>query len=304
MSLLFKHAIVSLDLSEASDLIVSCVPHLKKFGLKKVTLVNVVPIPYSSKRSEFNVKENEEKLGDYKKKLQDEDLEVDIEIRSGVHYYPPTEVIESAHEHDADFIVIGNRGHSKVQEMLMGSTATEVLHRSDLPVYLINMEVEWYDDDVEKRKLVLGQSHEKSLEHVMHPTDFSENANRAFQVIKKLDKEGLIGKVSLVHVQGHHAIALKDPVSRDELTKQTEQILDELRDQLSDKTREYSSIYITFGTPAKEIVSAVEDNGATMLIMGSQGKGFVERFFIGGVSNQVTRLSKVPILLVPAEREE
>ncbi|WP_069132016.1 universal stress protein [Rhodohalobacter halophilus] len=303
MSLLFKHAIVAIDLSEASELIVSCVPHLKKFGLKKVTLVNVVPIPYSTKRSEFSTKKNEEKLDEYKKQLVKKDLEVDIEIRSGVHFYPPTEVIEAAHETDADFIVIGNRGHSKVQEMLMGSTATEVLHRSDLPVYLINMEVEWFDDDVEKRKLVLGHSHEKSLKHVMHPTDFSKNANRAFEVVKKLDKDGLIDKVSLVHVQGHHAIALKDPVSRDELTKQTEQILNELRDQLSDKTRENSSVYITFGTPAKEIISAAEENGATMLIMGSQGKGFVERFFIGGVSNQVTRLSKVPILLVPAERE-
>ena len=303
MSLLFKHAIVALDLSEASDLIVSCVPHLKKFGLKKVTLVNVAPIPYSTKRSEFNTKKNEESLEAYKKQLEGDGFEVDTEVRSGTHYYPPTEVIEAAHERDADFIVIGNRGHSKVQELLMGSTATEVLHRSDLPVYLINMEVEWFDEDVENRKLVLGMSHEKSLQHVMHPTDFSQNANRAFEVVRNLDKEGLIGKISLVHVLGHHAIALKDPVSRDELTRQTEQILDELRDQLSDKTRENSSIYITFGTPGKEIVTAAEENDATMLVMGSQGKGFVERFFIGGVSNQVTRLSKIPILLVPAERD-
>ncbi|PKD43326.1 universal stress protein [Rhodohalobacter barkolensis] len=302
MSILFKHAVVALDLSEASDLIVSCVPHLKKFGMKKVTLVNVVPIPYSTKRTEVNTEEHREALEKYKKKLEAKDLTVEIDIRSGVHFYPPTEILESAKERDADFVVIGNRGHSKVQEMLMGSTATEVLHRSELPVYLINMEVEWYDDDVEKRKLVLKMAHEKSLDHVLHPTDFSENAYRAFEVIKNLDKEGLIKKLSLVHVQGHHAIALKDPVSRDELTKQTEQILDEMRDQLSGNTRENAQIYITFGTPAKEIISAAEDNKATMLIMGSQGKGFVERFFIGGVSNQVTRQSKIPILLVPAER--
>lgn len=303
MSLLFKHAVVALDLSEASNLIVNCVPHLKKLGTQKVSLVNVVPIPYSSKRSEFNTDKHRESLEKFKNQLESEGMDVEVEIRSGVHFYPPTEVLAAARERDADYVVIGNRGHSKVQEMLMGSTATEVLHRSELPVYLINMEVEWYDDDIENRKLVLSRSHEKSLEHVMHPTDFSENANRAFQVIKNLDREGLIGKISLVHVQGHHAIALKDPVSRDELTKQTEQILDELRDQLSDKTRENTQIYITFGTPAKEIISASEDNEATMLVMGSQGKGYVERFFLGGVSNQVTRFSKIPVLLVPAERE-
>lgn len=303
MSLLFKHAVVALDLSEASDLIVSCIPHLKKFGTQKVTLVNVVPIPYSTKRSEFNTKKNREGLDKYKKQLEAEGLVVEVEIRSGVHFYPPTEILEAAKERDADFVVIGNRGHSKVQEMLMGSTATEVLQRSEFPVYLINMEVEWFDDDVEHRKFILGQSQERALEHIMHPTDFSENANRAFEVIRNLDREGLIGKVSLVHVQGHHAIALKDPVSREELTKQTEQILDELRNKLSDKTRENAQIYITFGTPAKEIITASENNGATMLIMGSQGKGYVERFFLGGVSNQVTRFSKVPVLLVPAKRE-
>jgi nucleotide-binding universal stress UspA family protein len=302
MPILFNHAVVALDLSEASDLIAECVPHLKMLGLKKVTLVNVAPIPYSTSRQEFSTKTNRETLEAYQKELEKHDLEVDFEVRSGIHFYPPTEVIEAAEETDADFIIIGNRGHSKVQEMLMGSTATEILQRSHLPVYLINIEVEWYDDNIEERKLVLGQSIDDSLKHVMHPTDFSVNAYRSFDVIKKLDREGLVGKVSLVHVLGHHAIALKDPVSREELTKQAEQILEEMREQLTTSTRENSQIYITFGTPAKEIIGASEENGATMLIMGSQGKGFVERFFLGGVSNQVTRFSKVPVLLVPAER--
>jgi len=38
--------------------------------------------------------------------------------------------------------------------------------------------------------------------------------------------------------------------------------------------------------------------------MGSQGKGFVHEFFLGGVSSQVTRFSKVPVLLVPAKRDD
>ena len=41
-----------------------------------------------------------------------------------------------------------------------------------------------------------------------------------------------------------------------------------------------------------------------MIVIGSQGKGFVEKFFLGGVSNQVTRLSKIPVFLIPAERSD
>lgn len=300
---LFKHAIVGLDLSEASELIIECVPHLKKFGTKKVTLVTVVPVPYSGERTEFNTDKERKKLKEYKKELEKHDLHVEFDIRSGIHFFPATEILASAREKDADYVVIANRGESKVQEMLLGSTATEVLQRSEFPVYLINIEVDWHDDDTEKRKLVLAQAAEDSFKHVLHATDFSETAQRAFNVIKEFDKTGVIGKVSLIHVQGHHAIALSDPASREKLTDQNRVQLEEIRNELSDNTRENAETIVTFGSPAKEIATAADEIGATMLVLGSQGKGFIEKFFLGGVSNQVTRISKVPVLLVPAERE-
>lgn len=303
MSTRFKHAIVALDLSEASDLIIDCVPHLKSFGTEKVTLLTVIPIPYSNKRSEFNTDKQRETLNGYKEKLEKYGLEVDVEIRSGVHFYPATEILSGAKEKEADYVVIANRGYSKVQEMLLGSTTTEVLQRSEYPVYLINIEVDWYDDDVEKRKLVLSQACEKSLDHVMHATDFSETANRAFKALKQFESGGLVKKISLIHVQGHHAIALSDPASREALTEDNRKDLDRIRNSLSDHTRNSAETIITFGSPAQEIISAADEKGATMLVLGSQGKGYIEKFFLGGVSNQVTRYSNIPVLLVPAERD-
>lgn len=300
----FKHAIVALDLSEASDLIMDCVPHLKKFGTEKINLVVVVPIPYSSKRKEFSTDEQRQKLKEYKKKLEDHGFEVRFEIRSGVHFYPPTEILAEAEECGADYVVIANRGHSKVQEMLLGSTATEVLQRSALPVYLLNVEVEWNDDDVDNRRLVLSQSAEKSLNHILYATDFSETADRAFDAVKHFEGKGLVEKVSIVHVQGHHYMALSDPATFEEVTQKNREQLDKMRNELSDNTRENAEIIVTFGTPAKEIVSAAENNNATMLVIGSQGKGFMEKFFIGGVSSQITRISNIPVLLIPAKRDE
>ena len=299
----FVHAIVALDQSEASDLIIETIPHFKKLGTKKVTLVTVVSVPFTGERTEFNTKPYYQKLKAYKKKLEEHDLVVDIDLRSGTYFYPPTEILTSADENDADFVIISNRGQSKVQEMLLGSTAAEVLQRSRMPVFLINIDMEQDDEDPNERKLILTQSVENSLEHVMHATDFSDTANRAFDVLKELDNQGKIGKISFVHVQGHHAIALKDPASFDDLTAKSQAQLDEMRNTLSDKTRNNSEIIITFGTPGKEIISAIEDNEVTLVVMGSQGKGFVHEFFLGGVSSQVTRFSKVPVLLVPAERE-
>jgi nucleotide-binding universal stress UspA family protein len=303
MKKLFNHALVALDLSEASDLILECVPHLKKFGTEKITLVTVVPIPYTGKRTEFNTDDQRRTLKRYKKELEDEGFDVRFEVRSGVHYYPPTEIIRQAEESSADYLVIANRGHSKVQELLMGSTATEILQRSPLPVYLINVEVEWHDDDTDRRKLVLSRSAGESLNHILYATDFSETADRAFDVVRYFESNGFTRRLTMIHVQGHHYMALSDPATFEEVTRKNKEQLEKMRNQLSDKTRENADIIVTFGTPAREIVKAADENGATMLIIGSQGRGFVEKFFIGGVSSQVTRISTIPVLLIPAERE-
>lgn len=300
----FIHAIVALDQSEASDLIVESLPHFKKFGMKKVTLVTVVSVPFTGERTEFSTEKYSEQLKKYKKQLEQQDLIVETELRSGTYFYPPTEILTSAKEQDGDFIIVGSRGQSKVQEMLLGSTATEVLQRSHLPVFLINIDMEWRNDDSGDRMLVLRHSIGDALSHVLHATDFSDTADRAFQVVKALDEDGKIDKISFIHVQGHHAIALKDPTSREVLTQRNTEDLEELRNQLSDKTRDDSEIIITFGTPGKEIINAIEENDITLVVMGSQGKGFVHEFFLGGVSSQVTRFSKIPVLLVPAKRDQ
>ncbi len=300
----FVHAVVALDDSDASDLIVDALPYFQQFGTKKITLVTVVPVPFTGERTEFKTDAYNERLDSYKAALEEKGFTVDVDLRAGTYFYPPSEILTSAKENDADFVIIGSRGHSKVQEMLLGSTATEVLHRSRLPVFLINIDIQTDEEDPKKRKLVMTQSMKDSLNHVLHATDFSETAYRAFDVVKGLDFEGLINKISFIHVQGHHAIALKDPVSRDALTDQNMEELEDLRNSLSDKTRDDSEIIITFGTPGKEIVQAIRDNDVTLVVMGSQGKGFVHEFFLGGVSSQVTRFSKVPVLLVPAERDE
>lgn len=299
----FIHAVVGLDQSEASELIVHTLPEFRRFGTKKVTLVTVVSVPFTGSRTEFNTEGFTKKLDHYRAVLEKEGLIVETELRSGTYFYPPTEILTAAKERDADFVIVGTRGQSKVQEMLLGSTASEILQRSRLPVFLLNIDMKWDKEDPAKRHLVLTQSVDSALNHVLHATDFSDTADRAFEVVSELDKEGKIGKVSFVHVQGHHAIALKDPVSREELTESSRTRLEEMRNSLSDRTRNNSEIIITFGTPGKEIINVIEENGVTLAVLGSQGKGFVREFFLGGVSTQVTRFSKIPVLLVPAKRE-
>lgn len=300
----FRHAAVALDLSEASDLIIDCVSSFQNLGTEKITLITVLSVPFEMKDSELNTVKEQKKLEDYQKVLEEAGFEVDIDIRKGLHYYPPTEILTAAEEVDADFVVISNRGESKVLELLSGSTAAELLQRSALPVYLINLDLIEDNDNAEGRSLKLPQPCSEATNHVLYATDFSDGAYRTYKVLRDMEGAGIVDKISMIHVQGHHAIAIKDPVSRDRLTEQNREQLDRIRNKLSDRTREDTELIITFGTPAKEIVDVARERKATMIMMGSQGKGFVQELFLGSVSNKVTRLGNRPVLLIPAEREE
>ena len=299
----YRHAAVALDLSEASDLIVECVSSFKNLGTEKITLITVIPVPLEKAGTELDTGKEQAKLDEYQKALEDAGFEVDIHIRSGLHYYPPAEILAAADEAKADFVVISNRGQSKVFELLAGSTVTELLQRSTLPVYLISLELVKDEDKAGGRTLMLPQPCIESVKHVLYATDFSDSAYRTYKVLRDMEGAGIVDRITMIHVQGHHAIAIKDPVSRDRLTAQNREQLDRIRNKLSDRTREDTELIITYGTPAKEIVDAAKESGATMIMMGSQGEGYMQEMFLGSVSSKVVRLSDIPVLLIPAELE-
>lgn len=56
---------------------------------------------------------------------------------------------------------------------------------------------------------------------------------------------------------------------------------------------------ITEGHPADEIIKYAEKNSIDLIVMGTFGKGGVNRLLMGSVANKVVRISKIPVLVVP-----
>jgi nucleotide-binding universal stress UspA family protein len=50
---------------------------------------------------------------------------------------PATALVDTAREVNADLIVMGARGLSRVKELLLGSTSTKVLHHAHIPVTVV-----------------------------------------------------------------------------------------------------------------------------------------------------------------------
>lgn len=52
------------------------------------------------------------------------------------------------------------------------------------------------------------------------------------------------------------------------------------------------------GHPADEIIKFGENNGISVIVMGTLGKSGLDRFLLGSVAEKVVRNSKIPVLVV------
>ena len=70
-------------------------------------------------------------LNDYKKLVKNDNIQVELLVRFG---RPDYEILNVQEEFDCDMIVIGSRGLSELENLLMGSVVTRVLHGANCPV--------------------------------------------------------------------------------------------------------------------------------------------------------------------------
>jgi len=58
------------------------------------------------------------------------------------------------------------------------------------------------------------------------------------------------------------------------------------------------------GGPAREIVAYAEESGADLVVMGTHGRGGINRILLGSVAERVVRRSPVPVLTVRVDGGE
>ena len=53
------------------------------------------------------------------------------------------------------------------------------------------------------------------------------------------------------------------------------------------------------GHPLPAILQALESQEISLIVMGTQGRGFITELFLGSVAHNVSRLATCPVLLIP-----
>ena len=136
---------------------------------------------------------------------------------------------------------------------------------------------------------------------ILYTTDFSDTAQLAFTYVEKIVESGW-KKVTLLHVQDSTRIDKHLNERLHEFNTVDDERLHMLKDVLLKKGATDVDIVIPYGHPAQEIIKASKNELFSLIVMGSQGKGFVKEIFLGSVSHNVVRQADIPVLLVPALR--
>jgi nucleotide-binding universal stress UspA family protein len=271
------------DLSDASEAAIrsrTCLECLDNIGVEEIHLLTVVPDNVSSGLPGMDVATNaKEALGTQREVFESFGFDVETHVARGT---PHRRINGLAERIQADMIVIGSRGESPLKNRLIGSTARNVARTAVRPLLV---------ERIEKR----GGAHEVAKEHlfqnVLFATDFSENAERAFDFVPRL--RGATQRATLLHVRGREQ---KDAALTAEEARER---LAELADELERRMGIEVAVNVREGGVVDEILAEEERVGATTTLLGARGQSRLRRLLLGSTSESIVAQGRDNVLLVP-----
>lgn len=286
---MFEKIILATDLSTAWDEVVACASEFKALGTREVILTHVITVKFLGGLDAALRAEALPKLEEQQRALAVQGFQVTTEMPLGLPAYSLNEV---ARRHGAELIVAGSHGKSLWREGVLGSFSSAVLHHTEFPTLLLNVAI------TEDKPAGTCRLHATELlRHVLVPTDFSGIAARALDYLERLVPKGA-GRVTLLHAMEVPGGATYPPGFEEMALAQAEELLEPLKKRLEAAGADVDLIYAQ-GHPLKLIMEAFGQTDFSLIVMGTQGKGFLKELFLGSVAHNVARLAPCPVLLIP-----
>jgi nucleotide-binding universal stress UspA family protein len=220
----------------------------------------------------------------------------DARVRASVEHKmgrPWQVIFEAAKKHDADLIVTGTRGRTGYKRVMLGSTADRLIRTSTIPVLVVHPN---------------DQVPEGGLKRILAPVDFSEESSLATNMAVRLlsgDGRGAErgGEIILLHAI---ELLVEWPTpdmptvmprywddAETTAKRQLESIAASIRnDRIAVKAKTFR------GYPPDAIDLECKTGGFDLIVMGTRGKGGVERFMLGSVVERVLHHVTCPVLTV------
>lgn len=213
-------------------------------------------------------------------------VDVETEVRRGD---PARELIAAADAWNADLVVVGSRGLTGLERVLLGSVAANVARHCRRPV-------------------LVGREPRNDLREAILGTDGSERARHAAQFLARFPLPPET-RVTVVHV-----LRLYDPfpgiLPTDkaefraavlEVRQRQEQEARALVEREAAPLREAGrrvETEVRYGSAADALLELAEERRADLIALGARGVSLIEGLLVGSVADRVLREAACSVLIV------
>jgi len=193
---------------------------------------------------------------------------------------PYEAIVETAEDEGRDLIVMGVRGASLAERLLVGSTTARVIGYSSQDVLVV------------PEKGTLG------WDKILVATDGSEFSRKAIEKALDVlhDSRGLLTVVSVLEISPHiYAVA---PELVEEKIKLPEKYVEEVKELAASRGILAEGVVREAECANQFITDVAREKGIDLIVLGSHGRTGLKRLLMGSVTESVIAHAPCPVLVV------
>jgi nucleotide-binding universal stress UspA family protein len=221
-----------------------------------------------------------------------EPLTFEIIVKSGD---VRSELLGIVQDKEIDLVIMGTRGRSYFERMLLGSVTDRMLRKLHVPILTVS------HLDPEREIHTPGPV---PLQKILYATDLASGSEEGLKFSIRLAR-GLDATLTVAHVAqfadaAFHGVegAAFLPDYANEIRAQAEERLSRLVALVSDGSVPISTV-LAEGVPYETVNRLAEQLKADLIIINLQNKGLLERAVLGATAERVIRTATVPVLSLP-----
>jgi nucleotide-binding universal stress UspA family protein len=221
-----------------------------------------------------------------------ERIEFELIVKSGEVRQELLGIVE---DKEIDLVVMGSRGRSYFERMLLGSVTERMLRKVHVPVLTVS------HLDPEKELLKPGPV---PLHNLLYATDLTVGSESGLEFSIRLAR-GLDAQLTVVHVLQPMDLALLGMETTAFIPDYVAGIRAEAAERLNRLVALFSDgsvpikTVLAEGVPYETINALAEEHKADLVVINLQGKGRLERALLGATAERVIRTATVPVLSLP-----
>lgn len=270
-----RKILVPVDFSDTSEYATKLASRIAKKSDSEVHLLHMVELPtgivdmgagsnFSIPESMLYLRKVRDKLLSYKNKH----FSKKTPVKHAIRFQKPFEGIEDyGKKINSDLIIMGSKGHSDFEEILIGSNTEKVVRNSKTPVLVVKQD----DEKFKPKKLVFASS-------------FKQENKEAFE--KFLDFAGKFN--SQIHL-----LKINTPRKFESTSETKEQINNFIKDY--NLPKHTVNVY-NDSSIEKGVLNFSKDVGADVIAMSTHGRSGLSHLFNNSVTKNLSKNALKPIL--------